>query len=1024
MTRHWGAVGGVCALLASLSLARAEVIDSGWVERTGAAPAVVFSATAEAAGATSVYVSFHDVLLSGDEASGTGAYLVLTALADGGVQTLHASHVAQWRNRSAFFNGAAVQMEVVAYPGRGPNRIVFELLAAEAEEPARAGVSCAGRTLSNDPRSGRTLNAGGGAGCTAFIIDDACHCLLTAGHCAGSELFTVEFNVPLSDASGNIVHPPPEHQYAVDRDSRRFPADLTQDGDWCTFGCFPNSTTGLTPFEAQGACYPLAAAPPPVDGRTIRVTGYGATSAPLPATWNRAQQTSTGTYSNFYAGAGGPVVAARDVNVSGGDSGSAFFDQDACQVIGIIYAGGCGPSEGMGTAVNNLALQAALADPRGVCVPDCNANGLPDPCDLACGPLGGPCDVAGCGLSADCTGNGVPDECEPDCNTNGVPDSCDILGGTSPDCSGNGVPDACEPDCNTNGVADSCDLESGTSRDCNCTGVPDECEIAHGISADCNRNGGADECEPDCNANGVPDECDVDAGDPDGNGQVSTDCNANGLPDECEVDCNTNGVPDACDLAAGTSADCAADGTPDECEPDCNANGVADSCDLLAGTSPDCDTNGIPDECETDCNTNGVPDACDLAAGTSADCNANGVPDECDVGPGSSPDCNANGTPDACEPDCNANGVPDDCDVAGYGDLFVAGFRPSSGKVDQFDSGSGTFLRIFIPLVTGELMQPLGMTFHPHGDLLVGDAGPALHSVRRYDGVTGALRGDFVAAQAGGLFSPWDLTIGPNGNLFVANVGSGGVGITGILEYDGQTGAAVGTFAATGLVAPYGLAFGPNGDLFVCDHQTREVVEFDGGTGQPIRVFASPGGTNLAGPSALAFGPSGNLFVADEGSNAIVEFDGTTGAWIGRFVADVGAYGAASLMDLQFRPDGHLYVSHKETRSVYQYDASTGEWVASLPFSGFGVVKPFRLAFRPPLADCNGNLLPDTCDLADWNADGTVDLADYAGFQRCFRLSAAECAAAFDRAWPCGGGIDGGDYAVFHAQLAGPWSGR
>lgn len=42
---------------------------------------------------------------------------------------------------------------------------------------------------------------------------------------------------------------------------------------------------------------------------------------------------------------------------------------------------------------------------------DCNNNGLPDNCDLSCGPANGPCDVPGCGQSVDLDSNGLPDEC-------------------------------------------------------------------------------------------------------------------------------------------------------------------------------------------------------------------------------------------------------------------------------------------------------------------------------------------------------------------------------------------------------------------------------------------------------------------------------------------------------------------------------------------------------------------------------------------------------------------------------------
>ena len=60
------------------------------------------------------------------------------------------------------------------------------------------------------------------------------------------------------------------------------------------------------------------------------------------------------------------------------------------------------------------------------------------------------------GTSQDCNANGIPDECElgPDCNGNGVPDQCDIDQGTSSDCDRNGVPDECDPDCDEDGVPD------------------------------------------------------------------------------------------------------------------------------------------------------------------------------------------------------------------------------------------------------------------------------------------------------------------------------------------------------------------------------------------------------------------------------------------------------------------------------------------------------------------------------------------------------------------------------------------
>ena len=159
---------------------------------------------------------------------------------------------------------------------------------------------------------------------------------------------------------------------------------------------------------------------------------------------------------------------------------------------------------------------------------DCNENGIPDECDLDCGPAGGECDLPGCGGSGDCNANGIPDDCEPDCNGNGLADDCDIAAGTSADCQPDGIPDECQ-------LAD---------NDCNGNLVPDDCDIASGVSADCEPNGVPDDCEPDCNGNGIADPCDLAQG-------TSLDCLPDGIPDECQLgdgDCNGNGIPDACDL--------------------------------------------------------------------------------------------------------------------------------------------------------------------------------------------------------------------------------------------------------------------------------------------------------------------------------------------------------------------------------------------------------------------------------------------------------------------------------------------
>ena len=51
-----------------------------------------------------------------------------------------------------------------------------------------------------------------------------------------------------------------------------------------------------------------------------------------------------------------------------------------------------------------------------------------------------------------------------DCNANGVPDDCDITTGGA-------------PDCNSQRRSDACNIAPGRSEDCNANGVPDECEL-------------------------------------------------------------------------------------------------------------------------------------------------------------------------------------------------------------------------------------------------------------------------------------------------------------------------------------------------------------------------------------------------------------------------------------------------------------------------------------------------------------------------------------------------------------------
>lgn len=64
-----------------------------------------------------------------------------------------------------------------------------------------------------------------------------------------------------------------------------------------------------------------------------------------------------------------------------------------------------------------------------------------------------------------------------DCNNNGFLDEDDVASGTSLDCNANNIPDECELDCDENGTPDDCDIAAGDLTDGNGNGFADECEV-------------------------------------------------------------------------------------------------------------------------------------------------------------------------------------------------------------------------------------------------------------------------------------------------------------------------------------------------------------------------------------------------------------------------------------------------------------------------------------------------------------------------------------------------------------------
>lgn len=275
----------------------------------------------------------------------------MTSVLDDAWQRLTAGSLAQWGNTSAYFNGSQVRVQLVAGAGTADNHIEIATVLAGIADEATAEAQCGpidDRVSSNEPERGRLLDIG----CTAQLMNQNA-CLITAGHCLSEsdDANVVEFNVPLSNADGSIIHSRPEDQYAL-TNVRDF-VDGGVGNDWGVFTVHPNADTGLTPFEAQGAHLNLSNTTP-VAGDTIEVVGYGVDSGAD----NQTQQISFGPVTSASG-----TTASYQSDTEGGNSGSAVTFQESVEVVAIHSHGGCstsGDGSNSGTLITHPDFVAAF----------------------------------------------------------------------------------------------------------------------------------------------------------------------------------------------------------------------------------------------------------------------------------------------------------------------------------------------------------------------------------------------------------------------------------------------------------------------------------------------------------------------------------------------------------------------------------------------------------------------------------------------------------------------------------------
>ena len=585
------------------------------------------------------------------------SFIRVTSLRDGEVQELDASTLSLWKSSSAYFNGNAVRVELIA-GGLTNNTMSIETATWELMDSDRGdgcGICSADdRTPSSDNRFARLMPVGCSA--TMYNTDS---CFVTAGHCLYSA-DVLEFNVPDSNSNCSVNHPPVVDQFPVI-------AQAGNDGgvgsDYGGMKAGTNSS-GETPYERYGTMAPIASSIP--SSGYLTVNGYGVDSQ---CVRSQTQQFCDGPMLSL---TGDTVIYNLDVTY--GNSGSSILYNG--EIIGVVTH--CSYScENYGTRIDTSGFIAARettcpggSDPTGACCvgtscsvtteADCGGTYLGDgtncsgdPC--APDPTGACCYGTSCAVM-------TPDQCnntggtyqgdDTDCNG----DPCGIIGGNlsirwkviGTDLLSDGsanytvdvyaeTPDQWRIDAVAGNQNQQKTVTSTTSFYQDSYGGPTsqgvnpalypmvpDLEWDSRVTIGCLDSSGDPFSENALNDIGIDWTNFENGGDLSvGNGTwfiVLTDDQGDSQPFTDSGCTQRNGVLIARlttmeysseilfealfqgrDASNVTWQDIASGTITYEGEQDCNGNGNPDACDIANGDSDDANGNGIPDECESDC---------------------------------------------------------------------------------------------------------------------------------------------------------------------------------------------------------------------------------------------------------------------------------------------------------------------------------------------------------------------------------------------------------------------------------------
>ncbi|MCH2133385.1 MAG: hypothetical protein MK116_06520 [Phycisphaerales bacterium] len=400
---------------------------------------------------------FANVHLEGD------SFIRVTSLHDGEVQELNADTVAMWSDTTAYFNGNALKIELVAGSFTIDNEFQITEYAYEIGVADRGdGCGICGnddRAPSSDNNFARLFPVG----CSATVHNED-SCMVTAGHCLTGGSAVVQFNVPSSNSDCSTNNPPVADQFPVTNESG------LNGGVGFDYGALSIGTNSLgeRPYDRYNTFIPLATSIP--GSGNMSNHGYGVDSQ---CDRSQVQQTHSGPISYVDS-----TTVVYDIDVTYGNSGSSLVYNG--EIIGVVThcSYGC---ENYGTRIDTSGFAQAI----GVI---CNGDDPPPPGECAPGEIE---DCFGSCCPATWVGDGYCDD--GSYPYNGVPiylncDEFDCDGGDCPpESCGDGGGDPTGACCFTDGTC-----ADVTNAECNTFGGSYQGDGTSCASDPCGGGGGGD----------------------------------------------------------------------------------------------------------------------------------------------------------------------------------------------------------------------------------------------------------------------------------------------------------------------------------------------------------------------------------------------------------------------------------------------------------------------------------------------------------------------------------------------------